>query len=443
MESGTSKKLKIALLCHFSNKEIRQHLPLAESGLKKKLKQLLGKTSKRGFSDFGPWVTNLIKELQQFDDLEIHVISPFIGLTKYTHEFTLNGAHYHFFNPDFFKVHTPLPNTYNWVAKIRFFQNRLLVKKFINKIKPDLVNLIGTENPYYSVTTLDIKGIPVYVSAQTVYTNPDRKKHSDSCVPLNWDTEMLIHKKEKYYGCTGRMYRDLILNNNPEAIVFKMFYPIERPKQVKELPKLYDFVFFAGIAKKKGIEDLIDALALVKKTKSDVTLNIIGRCSKDYRNFLVQKIDGLGLKSNIVFDEYFAVQSDMHQHLVQSRFAVLPVKLDVIPASVVEAILLGLPLITYKTTGTPYLNKDGECILLADIGDVEMLAKQMLKFLDSPSFANTLAENAKAFVDREFDNTVSARRLANNFRAVVEHYNHQVPIPSEQLFDVNEFPIYQ
>jgi glycosyltransferase involved in cell wall biosynthesis len=47
-----------------------------------------------------------------------------------------------------------------------------------------------------------------------------------------------------------------------------------------------------------------------------------------------------------------------------------------IPAgTVIEAMLLEIPVITYKTTGTPYLNKDGETVLLCDIGDINQLAK--------------------------------------------------------------------
>ena len=310
------------------------------------------------------------------------------------------------------------------------------------KIKPDLVNLIGAENPYYSITTLDIKGIPVYVSAQTVYTNPDRKKYSDSCIQLNWDTELKIHNKEIYYGVASRIHRDLIHKNNPEAIMFKMFFLIEKPMKVYDLPKEYDFVFFAGLDKKKGIEDLIDAIAIVKKKKNDVKLNVIGSTSNEYMNYLIDKVTQLNLIENIVFNGYFESHSAMHQHTMKSRFAVLPIKLDAIPSSVIEAILLGLPVITYKTTGTPYLNKDGEAILISEIEDIESLANNMLKLLNDPELATKLREKAKSFVENEFNNTISAKRLVNNYRAVIEHYKFKTPIPEDQLFILNEFPLY-
>lgn len=434
--------LKVVWICHFSNAEIRRRLPLSEMKSKNWIKHLLGKKINHGYPDFAPWVTNLIEEFEKFEDIELHVFAPHAGLLHLTSEFEMKGVFYHFFKSDLPILHGNFPDKFRLGNKLKYLQNRYFLKRFLARIKPDIVNLIGTENPYYSIATLDIKKIPVYVSVQTVYSNPDRIKYSDSCLQLKWDVELKIYKKEKYYGCVGRMHRDLILNNNPNAIIFKMFFPIEKPKQVKEIPKIFDFVFFAGIAKKKGIEDLIDALAIVKKEKYDVRLNIVGNCSQTYVNYLLEKINALGLSENIVFTDYFPIHSDMHQHVVQSHFAVLPIKLDIIPGSVIEAILLDLPVVTYKTTGTPYLNKDGESVLIANIGDIDMLAKHMLKLLNSNSLAQKLRVNAKAFVEREFDNTTSAKRLVANYRSVIEHYRNNTPIPGEQLFDINEFPLY-
>ena len=104
--------------------------------------------------------------------------------------------------------------------------------------------------------------------------------------------------------------------------------------------------------------------------------------------------------------------------------------------------LLGLPVVTYKTSGTPYLNKDGETVLIGDIGNIEGLANNMLKLLDNPGLATKLREDAKSFVEKEFNNTMSAKRLVSNYKAVIDHYNFKISIPEEQLFDINEFPIY-
>jgi glycosyltransferase involved in cell wall biosynthesis len=132
----------------------------------------------------------------------------------------------------------------------------------------------------------------------------------------------------------------------------------------------------------------------------------------------------------------------MYQNLKKSKFALLPVKLDAIPGTVLESILLDIPVITYKTTGMPYLNREKECVLLAEIGDIEGLANNMLKLMNDEEYAKMLAQNAKEFVTCTFDNTASAKRLVEDYKAVIAHYHNGTPIPKELLFDLNEFPIY-
>ncbi len=435
-------RIKVVWICHFSNTTVRSRLKLSKLGIQNTLRRILGKNKKRVSSDFAPWISNLIKEFENLNDCELHVISPHQGLKRFTQEFSINGVHYHFFKPELPFILSKLVNKI-YKGRKHYWLNRFFVKRFIKKINPDIVNLIGTENPYYSIATLDIKGIPVYVSAQTVYTNPSRMELTGNVQQDRWDLEFQIHKKEQYFGCSGRMHRDLVLKNNPQAIIFKMFFPIQYPNKVRDVPKEYDFVFFAaGVTKKKGIEDAIDALAQVTIKYSGIKLNVVGKCDYNYKEFLQKKIDSLGLQDNISFNNYFPVHSDMHQHIKKSRFALLPVKLDAISGTIIEAMLLELPLITYKTTGTPYLNKDGETVLLADIGDIDMIAKNMLTLLENPDLADSLCKKAKAFVENEFDNTKTAKRLVDNYKAVINHYHHNIPIPKEQLFSTEEFPLY-
>jgi glycosyltransferase involved in cell wall biosynthesis len=437
-----NKKMKVAWICHFSNEKVREKLPLSKRIFLNRLKKLLG-MQPYVYSDFAPWVNNLITEFEKFEEVELHIIAPHTGLKKKRFDFEMNGIHYHFFKSEDDNIYTSIINKLGLNKKPKYTKNRKQTAEIVTSIKPDIVNLIGTENPYYSITVLDIGDIPIFVSAQTVYTNPDRKKLSGSYDSLLWNTELKIHHKEKYYGCAGRMHRDLILRNNPDAIIFKNFFPIQYPKKVKEVEKEFDFVFFAqGVSQKKGIEDAIDALALVKKEKPDVTLIVVGSCPPNYKVFLNNKINNLKLTKNISFHDYFPIHSDMHQYIKKAKFALFPVKLDVIPGTVIEAILLELPVVTYKTTGTPYLNKDGETVLISEIGNIEHLAANMLQLLNSPELAEQLKKKAKAFVEKEFDNTASAKRLVEDYKAVIAHYHDGTPIPKELLFDLNEFPIY-
>jgi len=62
--------------------------------------------------------------------------------------------------------------------------------------------------------------------------------------------------------------------------------------------------------------------------------------------------------------------------------------------------------------------------------------------MNDEEYAKMLAQNAKEFVTRTFDNTASAKRLVEDYKAVIAHYHNGTPIPKELLLDLNEFPIY-
>ena len=436
--------LRVAIMCHFSNRDVREKLPLSKLVFQNRIRCALGKQPMPvGYNDYAPWVTGLIKEYEKFQDLEVHVIAPHSGMTRFTHEFSNNGVYYHFFNPNIPNIQGIIPKQLILRDNHNFVRNRFFVKRFVKRISPDIVDLIGTENPYYSITALDIEDVPIYVTVQTVYTNPDRLKLSGECDRSRWDTELKIHRKTNYYGSNSRMHRDLIINNNPDALIMKHKFCKQMPKCVCDGAKSYDFVLFAAnVIVGKGIEDAILALAKVKKVKQNVRLNVVGRCEAQYKAVLASMIEALDLKSNVEFMDYFCLHSDMFRYVQKASFAVLPNKLDDISSAVIEAMSLYIPLVTYKTSGTPYLNKDAECVLLADIGDIDTLAAQMIRLLETPSLAATLARNAKAFVMKEYDSTACAKQTVQNYKAVVDHYVRNTPIPDELLFDINEHPIY-
>ena len=54
-----------------------------------------------------------------------------------------------------------------------------------------------------------------------------------------------------------------------------------------------------------------------------------------------------------------------------------------------------MPVVVYKTAGTPTLNEEKECVLIADMENVKQLAEKMLLLLDDEKKASELCKNAK------------------------------------------------
>ncbi|HHZ15892.1 MAG TPA: glycosyltransferase family 4 protein [Candidatus Cloacimonetes bacterium] len=402
------------------------------------------KRSQAVYSDFAPWVSSLILELEHFKEHEFHIVSPHRGMARMCQEFNLDGIHYHFYNPDHLKNYDSFmtktfPNSMN-----HYLLNRYLVKRIIRKIKPDIVNLIGAENPYYSSAALDIKGIPIYLTVQTVYSNDNAKQLSGSLDPYRAALEKELYRRVYYVGCEGKMHYDLIRKMNPEITIFKMLFPYKKPALVEAVEPEFDFVNFAGrMGESKGGLDALEALAHLKRQGITASLNLVGRAAPEYQRKMETFVKDNGLSDQVTFSGYFKEHIDMFRQVKKSRFALLPIKLDVISSTIIEAAHLGLPIVTYITSGTPYLNRDGEAVLLSNIGDIKGLANNMKRLLENPELGETLSNAATRLVDKDFDNRKSTKSLLDNFAAILEYERNGTPIPEEMLFNPDDYPDYK
>lgn len=431
------KKIKVALICHFSTAEVRDELPLDNRKFYAFVRKVLGMPAKnKGYSDFAPWTSSLIFNLSKLDDIDLHVISAQTGLKKIHHSFELNNVNYHFVKADFTTLMKQLIKNDKLWRKLN--PMRFVVRRLIDKISPDIVNLVGAENAYISGTILDIHNYPIFVLCQTIYNNPERSQFG-TVDSKNASTERLIFEKENYYGVRNLMHHNLLISHKPNAIVLDYQWPSKKLPEVIEIAdKKYDFVnFAAGLSFNKGFHDSIRALAIVKRKYPNVKLNLIGGDGANVKNELESLIESLNLKDNVEFTSFFEKQEDMFQHLQYSRFAVLPCKMDNISGTMIQSMHYGLPLVVYETPGTPSFNKDKECVLISKHSDVESLAANMLILMDNPQKAESLRQNAKEYMSKSTDNVKKVDRLVSDYRAIIEHYHQNTVIPQNLLFNLD------
>lgn len=415
-------KLTVAWICHFSNEEVRKRLPLVAKG--------------KVIADFAPWVTNLIQEFKQFKDVELHVIAPHVGLKTFACSFAMDGVQYHFFKADIPFLNRYWPRFFRLDYYSGFARNRFLVSRFIQKIKPDIINLIGAENAYYSATVWGIRHLPVLITIQGIYSNEERFKVEKRDV-IRCKVERKTHSQNRYFAVNAAFMPDLIRRDAPEPIFFWNRFPLKIMKLDGEynVAKKYDFVFFSRMIALKGTEDALEALALVKQHRPDVTLRMMGYCDEAYVAELNEKAAKLGVADNVEISVGYALQEDLLREAARAKYYLLPTKLDTIPGTILEAIHLGLPVVSYRTGDIPLLNKGDERVLLCEREDIVALAANMLRLLNEPTLGAQLSRKAKAFVDRWFDNQSCAQNIVNQYKAVMAHYHNQEAIPAELLHE--------
>lgn len=427
------KKLKIVWICHFSNEMVRKYLPLDNRKLYNFVRKLLGMSIKdRGYGDIASWNTTLFEYFKQRDDVELTVISAHGGLKKNVVNFFEEGIHYYFVKCDyatFLKHLIKSPVLWHKLNPMR-----PIIRKIVHKVNPDIVALIGAENAYISGTVLGLeKEYPCIFKAQTIYNNPNRGKVG-TVDPHNAYVEKLIFNALPYASVSTKMHYEMYRSFRKDSYNFQWrfgttFFPVKKVEK-----KEFDFVNFANaMTPAKGYSDAIKALAVVKRTHTDVNLNLVGSSTPANEKLYHDLVRELGVEDNVVFTPSFPLQREVFQHIQKARFALLPYKLDYISSTTWQSMYYEMPIICYKTMGTPTINKNKECILIAEMDNIESLAEKMLILMENPAKAEELRKNAKELVDSKNDGKKISDEIVRNFRAIVEHYNNGTLIPEEYL----------
>lgn len=412
-------KHKIVFLCHFSNPQVRERLALKKYTLRNCFYKLRG-VSLKEYYDFAVWVSDYILEFEKHKEYEFHIIAPHRGMIKQKQSFVLNNVHYHFYKCDGNYVQDYINGKLHIEEKNNYKNNRNKIKSIIETIRPNLVLLCGAENPYYSTGVLDVNEIPVYTILQTLLNDPKRIEMGVG-TSYRRRMELDIFRHSQYFCTTGERAIEKIRETNEDAVILPAMFPTHRPTVVIPEKKDYDFVFFAKIVKNnKGIEDALQALAIVKKTHCDVSLNVIGKCVVDYRTILDSLIMQLDLQDNVHFSGFYDSIEDTYSNVVKSKAAVLPGITAGLNSTVRESMFMGLPTVCYETTATTNINKDKACLLTAPMGNVAELAKQMLITIEDKGSSLKIAANGKEYAERVFGNEAIVNELLDNCSKIIE-----------------------
>lgn len=433
------KKIKVAMICHFSNSEVRSHLPLGSGKFYMFMRRLLGLPIKKGgYGDIAIWDTNIIKDFGNREDVDLYVVSAHSGLKKSVVSFCMEKVNYWFVRCDTATMLKHIIKSPKLWLKLNPMVSR--VRKIVDSIKPDVVMLAGAENAYISSTILGVSNYPILVLCQTIYNNPERASYG-AVDAKNAYVEKMIFDKEQYFAVYSKKHYDLLKQIVPDKFVFKFGWPSDgKLLEPVSCKKQYDFVNFAlGMSNSKGFPDSIRALVIVKKSHPEVRMNLVGGGDENTKQELMKLAEELKVSDNIEFTPFFPKQEDLFAYIQKSRFAVLPCKMDNISGTMTQAMQLEIPMVVYKTTGTPSFNKEKRCALIADLNNIEGLAEAMVLLLDDPKLADELRRNAREYQEKNAEIAKkNGQNLLDNCKAVIDNYKNGTSIPEQQLFSSNE-----
>lgn len=187
--------------------------------------------------------------------------------------------------------------------------------------------------------------------------------------------------------------------SNPSPQVIKANYSsIELPEsfffQPRTYPKteLFNIVHIAyqvAFNSRKGHNQLIEALSLVRKRGFNVAVTFVGG---DY-NDGISKLKDFAKKykvENYVLFTGFLSRPELRELLKKSDLAVLPTKAEGLPRVVIESMAMGLPCISSNVSGNPEL-LDSKYLL--DYSDVNGLADAIIRIVSNPEEYETVSKS--------------------------------------------------
>jgi glycosyltransferase involved in cell wall biosynthesis len=135
------------------------------------------------------------------------------------------------------------------------------------------------------------------------------------------------------------------------------------------------------------IDTALRVLQQVRKTFPGTSMTICG--SGPERDRLMALAQALGIGSAVVFTG--RVENEQMADLYRSADIMLnPSLADNMPISVLEALASGVPVVSTRVGGVPYLVQHGKTALLVPPGDVDAMTKAVIRVLEDPDLADCL-----------------------------------------------------
>jgi glycosyltransferase involved in cell wall biosynthesis len=194
-------------------------------------------------------------------------------------------------------------------------------------------------------------------------------------------------------------------------------------------PKQFTIACPANLVEVKGHAVLLEAMTLVEG-KLEVVLDLAG--DGPLAAFLAHRIEELGLSESVVMAGAVPHGALLASYRRGDYDCVVLPSLDLgdgnhegIPVSLMEAMALGVPVVSTKTGGIPELLTNGYDGLLVEPGDSEALAGAILALIEDPALRDRLSRAGRETVARGFNAGRNASLLVNMMKASVKTDNKE------------------
>ena len=291
----------------------------------------------------------------------------------------------------FYEIHPDVRITYveRETSSKNILKNLLWLRRYFKK-NADLVISFLAQFNMLALVALFATRIP------TIVADRNDPRHMPKQGLLRTTRNLLYHLADVVVVQTqhNKMYFSKALQRKCRII----YNPIdlgEKQGLALRTKKKRKIVSAARLMRQKNQLMLIDAFAKIKEEFPNHTLTIYG--DGPFRNELENRIEALGLTGSV---ELPGKVQNVFDCIADAELFVLSSDFEGMPNALIEAMCLGLPVISTRVSGATDLIVDGKNGLLTDVGDTEQMAVCMSRMLADAALRKSCAEEALKLNDQ-------------------------------------------
>lgn len=200
--------------------------------------------------------------------------------------------------------------------------------------------------------------------------------------------------------------------------------PIDSPpSRLHKAPvgRPFNILFLGNLIERKGVSDLIAALAILPRTDTPWQMKFAG--NGDIGHYTAAA-ESAGIADKVAFAGW--ISQDTARALVSAAdLLVLPSYAEGLPLVVLEALGLGTPIITTPVGAVPEVLTDGKDVVFCQPGDPPGLAAAMTRLMGDLPLRQALCDNGL----KTFEERFSAEAFRRNLLAIWSRYTPQARSP--------------
>lgn len=391
-------------------------------------------------SGFGGWIMNMLRELKKAKEIELAVVMVSNKVT--------------------FISKSVQEGIICYIAPEKGIKNINKIDRdyIVSDYMPDLIHIEGNEFGIHNSFS-KIKYLPVLLSLQGILSGYEQYQYGElpiadymfSLKSGNMLTAWILYlRKHILFNQRIKMEEETIKNVkyisgrtfwdkahsywiNPNATYFscnRILRPIfyTQTWNIEEKEK-YSIFVGNGYSPLKGLHNVLDAVALLKKEYPNLQLYVAGESpivsnkeisiyKMGYSNLIRKKIKKYCLEKNIHFTGSL-LSSEMVKRMKKCHVYCLPSLIENSPNTLGEAMMLGMPCVSAYTGGSPEMAIDEKECLFYRANDPKLLAWQIKRIFDDPELALTISKNAKIHAKKTHDPKINKDSLLYAYNKIL------------------------